>query len=324
MTTTLRGFGFALLAFAIFSTHDAIIKSLGGSYSVFQIIFFSMLFAFVPMSIIMLADRAVDNFRPHHPWLVLLRSGLAIVAMSCAFYAFTTLPMAEVYALLFATPLLVTALSVPLLGETVRFQRWAAVIVGLIGVMIVLRPGVSDFTLGHAAALVAACASSMASILIRKIGGEERSAVLILYPMTASLIVMSLLMPSVYRPVSLPDLGLMASVGFLSVIAQLCVIFAYRAAPAAVVAPLQYSQMLWATFFGVFFFYETPDFYVALGSVVIISSGMFVVWRESRENVSMRRPVTRTANVRFDTGPSPSPKMHRQDTGTTQPDAQTN
>lgn len=324
MTTTLRGFGFALLAFAIFSTHDAIIKTLGGSYSVFQIIFFSMLFAFVPMSIIMLADRAVDNFRPHHPWLVLLRSGLAIVAMSCAFYAFTTLPMAEVYALLFATPLLVTALSVPLLGETVRFQRWAAVIVGLIGVMIVLRPGVSDFTLGHAAALVAACASSMASILIRKIGGEERSAVLILYPMTASLIVMSLLMPSVYRPVSLPDLGLMASVGFLSVIAQLCVIFAYRAAPAAVVAPLQYSQMLWATFFGVFFFYETPDFYVALGSVVIISSGMFVVWRESRENVSMRRPVTRTANVRFDTGPSPSPKMHRQDTGTTQPDAQTN
>ncbi|MEP2706296.1 MAG: DMT family transporter [Roseibium sp.] len=324
MTTTLRGFGFALLAFAIFSTHDAIIKSLGGSYSVFQIIFFSMLFAFVPMSIIMLADRAVDNFRPHHPWLVLLRSGLAIVAMSCAFYAFTTLPMAEVYALLFATPLLVTALSVPLLGETVRFQRWAAVIVGLIGVMIVLRPGVSDFTLGHAAALVAACASSMASILIRKIGGEERSAVLILYPMTASLIVMSLLMPSVYRPVSLPDLGLMASVGFLSVIAQLCVIFAYRAAPAAVVAPLQYSQMLWATFFGVFFFYETPDFYVALGSVVIISSGMFVVWRESRENVSMRRPVTRTANVRFDTGPSPSPKMHRQDTGTAQPDAQTN
>ncbi|MEP1931463.1 MAG: DMT family transporter [Roseibium sp.] len=323
MTTTLRGFGFALLAFAIFSTHDAIIKSLGGSYSVFQIIFFSMLFAFVPMSIIMLADRAVDNFRPHHPWLVLLRSGLAIVAMSCAFYAFTTLPMAEVYALLFATPLLVTALSVPLLGETVRFQRWAAVIVGLIGVMIVLRPGVSDFTLGHAAALVAACASSMASILIRKIGGEERSAVLILYPMTASLIVMSLLMPSVYRPVSLPDLGLMASVGFLSVIAQLCVIFAYRAAPAAVVAPLQYSQMLWATFFGVFFFYETPDFYVALGSVVIISSGMFVVWRESRENVSMRRPVTRTANVRFDTGPSPSPKMHRQDTGTSQKPAQT-
>ncbi|MEP3046545.1 MAG: DMT family transporter [Roseibium sp.] len=314
MTTTLRGFVFALLAFAIFSTHDAIIKSLGGSYSVFQIIFFSMLFAFVPMSIIMLADRAVDNFRPHHPWLVLLRSGLAIVAMSCAFYAFTTLPMAEVYALLFATPLLVTALSVPLLGETVRFQRWAAVIVGLIGVMIVLRPGVSELTAGHAAALVAACASSMASILIRKIGGEERSAVLILYPMTASLIVMSLLMPSVYKPVSLTDLVLMASVGFLSVIAQLCVIFAYRAAPAAVVAPLQYSQMLWATFFGVFFFFETPDFYVALGSVVIISSGMFVVWRESRENVSMRRPVTRTANVRFDTGPSPSPKMHRQDT----------
>ncbi|PVB60544.1 DMT family transporter [Labrenzia sp. 011] len=305
MTETLRGLIAALVAFGIFSSHDAVIKSLGGSYPVFQIIFFSMLFAFVPMSILMLADKVVDNFRPRHPWLVLLRSCLTIVSMSCGFYAFTSLPLAEVYALLFTMPLLITAFSVPLLGETVRAQRWAAVVVGLIGVLIVLRPGMTEMTLGHLAALTAACANSLATILIRKLGGQERSAVLILYPMILSMVAMSLTLPVVYVPVDLPDLGLMATIGFLSVTAQIFMIGAYRAAPAAVVAPLQYSQILWATLFGALFFAEMPDIYVAIGSSIIIASGIFVVWRESRENVSMQTPVLRTANPRFDTGPQP-------------------
>ena len=305
MTDTFKGFVAALLAFAFFSSHDAVIKALGGTYPVFQIIFFSMLFAFVPVSMIILADKAIDNFQPHHPWLVLFRSVLAIVSMSCGFYAFTVLPLAEVYALLFAMPLIVTILSVPMLGETVRAQRWAAVVIGLIGVLIVLRPGMTQLTLGHFSALAAACSTALSSILTRKLGGEERSAVLILYPMILSMLAMSTTLPFVYVPVDLDHLGAMAAIGFMSVIAQLFMIGAYRAAPAAFVAPLQYSQILWATFFGALFFSETPDMYVAIGSLVIISSGMFVVWRESRENVSKRTPVLKTANPRFDTGPQP-------------------
>ena len=306
--TPLRGLGFAVLGFALFASHDAIIKSLGETYSVFQIIFFGVLFAFVPMALMMLTDRAVDNFRPHHPWLILLRSALMIVSMTSAFYAFVTLPLTEVYSLLFAVPLLVTALSVPLLGEVVRARRWAAVGVGLVGVIIVLRPGVSEFTLGHLAALTAACTSAVAAIVIRKIGSEERSAVLILYPMLLSLLAMAVMLPFVYVPVDLPHLGLMAMVGLISILAQLCIIAAYRSAPAAVVAPTQYSQIIWATAFGTLLFSERPDIFVAIGSGVIIISGVFVVWRESRENVSKRSPVLRTANPRFDTGPSPKPK----------------
>ncbi|WP_269583217.1 DMT family transporter [Roseibium sp. Sym1] len=305
MSATFKGLAAALIAFALFSTHDALIKALGAGYPVFQIIFFSMLFAFVPMSMMMLADKAVDNFRPRHPWLVLSRAGLAIIAMSCGFYAFTALPLAEVYALLFAMPLLITALSVPLLGERVRAQRWAAVVVGLIGVLIVLRPGVTELTLGHAAALLAAFANSLSTILVRKLGAKERPAVLILYPMILSMTAMSMTLPVVYVPVQLIDLGMMAAIGFLSVIAQFGTITAYKAAPAAVVAPLQYSQILWATLFGMLFFSETPDLYVGIGSAIIIASGIFVVWRESRENVSLQRPVTKSANPRFDTGPQP-------------------
>lgn len=303
--TPLRGLGFAFIGFGLFATHDALIKALGGTYSVFQIIFFAMLFAFVPMATIMLADRAEANFRPKHPWLVMARATLSILAMASAFYAFATLPLTEVYALLFSAPLLITALSVPFLGEVVRAQRWAAVVVGLFGVLIVLRPGMTEVTLGHIAALTAACAAALASIVVRKIGSQERSAVLILYPMLLSMAVMGGLMPVVYKPVELVDLAMMASVGLLSVIAQFCIISAYRAAPAAVIAPTQYSQIIWATLFGAVFFMEQPDAFVAVGSLVIITSGVFVVWRESRQNVSVRNPVLKTANPRFDTGPSP-------------------
>jgi drug/metabolite transporter (DMT)-like permease len=302
------GLGTALLGFAIYATHDAITKHLGAQYSVFQIIFFAMLFAFIPMSVLMLADKKTGNFRPKHPWLVLARSGLSVLALSCGFYAFTVLPLAEVYSLLFAAPLLITVFSIPILGEVVRLQRWAAVIVGLLGVLIVLRPGTTELTLGHAAALTSACASSLASVVVRKIGGEERSAVLILYPMMLSMLLMGGALTEVYQPMELSDLSLMAGLGFLSVIAQLCIISGYRSAPAAVVAPMQYSQILWATFFGYMFFSESPDFYVGIGSAVIIASGIFVVWRESRSNVSIRSPVLRAFTARFAVAPNPPRK----------------
>ena len=109
--TPVRGLGFAFLSFTLFATHDAIIKALGQTYSVFQILFFAMLFAFIPMTVLVLADRSTGNFRPHHPWLILARSATTLISMSCAFYAFATLPLAQVYALLFATPLLITVLG---------------------------------------------------------------------------------------------------------------------------------------------------------------------------------------------------------------------
>ncbi|NOD48736.1 MULTISPECIES: DMT family transporter [unclassified Ruegeria] len=301
--TTLRGLGFAFAGFAVFASHDALIKVLGGTYSVMQIIFFATLFSFVPMAVTILTDRTTGNFLPHHPWLVLLRSALMVTSMVCAFYSFSVLPLAEVYSLLFAFPLFVTVLSIPILGEVVRAQRWAAVVVGLIGVLIVLRPGTTDITLGHLTALTAAFCSAFGSVLVRKIGNEERSAVLILYPMLLAIVVMSLAQPAVYQPPSLLHLAMMALVGVFSVIAQHLIILAYRAAPAGVVAPSQYSQIIWATLFGMIFFGERPDGWVAVGASVIIASGVFVVWRESRANTSsVNTPVLRVRSPRSDTG----------------------
>ncbi|MBO0347518.1 DMT family transporter [Roseibium limicola] len=293
------GIGSALSGFALYATHDALTKHLGVTYSVFQIIFFAMLFAFVPMAIMMLVDKSEKNFRPRHPWLVMIRTASSLVALSCGFYSFTVLPLAEVYSLLFAAPLLITIFAIPILGEVVRIQRWAAVIVGMIGVMIVLRPGVSELSFGHMTALTSACANALGSVIVRKVGAEERSAVLIIYPMILAMVVMGALLPGVYVPLQLPDMGMMAAIGLLSVVAQLCVITGYRSAPAGVIAPMQYSQILWAALFGYLFFQETPDIYVGLGSGLIIASGLFLVWRESRTAVSNRNPVSRTFLTRF-------------------------
>ena len=195
----------------------------------------------------------------------------------------------------------------PLLGEAVGLQRWLAVMVGLGGVFVVLRPGVEAFELGHFAALASALASSLAVIIVRKIGNEERSAVLILIPMISSILVMAMIMPSVYVPMELSALGAMALVGLLAVAAQFCVIAAYRVAPSvALIAPVQYTQILWATLFGALFFNEFPDIWVGAGATIIIGSGLFVVWRESRKNIT--GPVLQTTNPRIDAGPSPKPK----------------
>ena len=302
-----RAYGFSLLAFALFTTHDSMIKAIGEEISVFQIIFFASLFAFIPLTVMMMADRNIDNFRPRHPWLIAVRTVLSLVGMSAAFYAFTVLPLSEVYALIFVTPLLITAFSVPFLGEKVGLLRWMAVLVGFCGVLVVLRPGQEPLEAGHLAALIAAVASSLSNIIIRKIGSEERSAVLILIPMISSIVVMALILPSVYVPTSLPTLGAMALVGLLAVGAQVSVIAAYRAAPSiAMIAPVQYTQILWATLIGALFFDEYPDIWVAVGAGIIISSGVFVVWRETVR--TGRGPVLCAPNPRPDAGPSPKPK----------------
>ena len=168
MTPATRGILLSLLAFAIFASHDAVIKGLGQTYSVFQIVFFSVLFGFPPVALAMGTSRALNNFVPHHPWWLLARTLLIVVGMGSAFYAFSNLPLAETYAILFAMPLLITILSVPFLGEKVGLRRWIAIVIGLVGVLIVLRPTGTTLEAGHLAALIAAIAAAFGAIIIRK------------------------------------------------------------------------------------------------------------------------------------------------------------
>jgi S-adenosylmethionine uptake transporter len=292
--STARGALFALAAFGIYSTHDVVVKALGETYSPFQVVFFSTLFGFPVVTVMLMRDRTDGNLRPRHPWWTLIRTVAAVLTTASAFYAFSALPMAETYAIIFASPLLITLLAIPILGERVGWRRSLAVAVGLLGVIVVLRPGATTFTPGHLAALGAAVCSAVAAVIVRKIGSEERSAVLLLYPMMANFLLMGLTLPFVYRPMPALHLGGLATIALLGFGGAICHIAAYRSASAVVVAPMQYSQILWAVVYGYVFFAETPDRGTALGAVIIIASGIYVVFREERPDVSRTRPVLRT------------------------------
>ena len=291
----------ALAGFGFFATHDSVIKALGGTYSTFQIAFFSVLFG-IPLVLVMLVrDAKPGTLRPRHPGWVAARAGLGVITGFCAFYAFTQLPLTEVYAILFAQPLVITALSVPMLGERVGPRRWAAVIVGLIGVMIVLQPGTTEFSLGHLAALTSAICGSFVSVILRKIGSEERSAVMVLYPMLANLIVMGALMPFVYIPMPIADLGMTAFLAVLGFCGMLGVLIGYQRAAVSIVAPMQYSQIIWAVLFGLVFFNESPKLATLVGTLVIIASGLYIVMREEGGGTTVARPVSRGRTLRGDT-----------------------
>ncbi len=291
LTPTLRGALFALLAFALFSTHDAVIKYLGGAYTAFQIIFFRTLFSFPVVTVLLMRDRTDGNLRPRHPWWIALRTAADMLSGAGAFYAFSVLPLAQVYAMLFASPLLITLLAIPILGERVGLHRGLAVVAGLLGVLIVLRPGAAPIGLGHIGAMTSAVGGAASSIISRKIGKDERSAVILLYPMMANFVVMAALMPFVYVPMGLIDLGGMGLVATFAIIAGLCQIVAYRSAEAAIIAPMQYSQILWAAVYGYLFFHEGIDRYTALGILVIVASGLYILFRENTARTSENRPV---------------------------------
>lgn len=295
-----RGIGLSLAAFGIFSLHDALIKSITG-VPVFQIVFFVVLFSFVPFVFMLAFSGKEISLRPNLPGLVGLRCLFGVISLLCAFYAFNNLPMTEVYSLLFSAPVLITLLSIPILGERIKFIRWIAIMLGMIGILIVLRPGVVELSFGHLAALIAAVCVACSSVVTRKIGAREHSVTLLLYPMLTNVLVSGVLVSLVYLP--MPGIALLkvCAIGLLSVIAQMLMINAYRSCEAQYIAPMQYSQMLWAVLYGVLIFNETIDRYVVIGSAIIVLSGLMFIWRELVASVG--QPVLRTRNLRATGGP---------------------
>lgn len=290
----------ALVGFAIYATHDVVVKYLGASYSVFQIMFFSGLLSFPLIIVMLMRDRTPGTLQAVHLGWSLLRMATVVLGTAAAFYAFSVLPLAQTYTMLFAAPILVTILSIPILGERVGLHRGLAVILGLLGVIVVLRPGLAPISLGHVAGVGAALCIALSALVMRKIGRDERSSVLMLYPMLANAVIMGAAMPLVYVPMPLVDLALTGVVALMAFAASLLLIAAYRRAEAAIVAPMQYSQILWAVVYGALLFSESPDSWTLAGAVLIILSGLYIVFRETRRNVSANRPVLRT-RTRLDT-----------------------
>lgn len=270
-----------MASFAIFSCADATVKWLSADYSVFQIIFFQALFNLLPLTWLIVREGGASALRPRHPRLVALRSALMAIDMVLVFFAFATLPLADAYTMIFMVPMLVTALSVPLLGEKVGWRRWSATIVGFAGVLIVLRPGFAEVNWGHVAALASAFFFALSLIVVRRIGNDETSSCLFFSMLIGFVAVSGPVLPFLFVMPTMQDLALLVGLGLISGVGHITLIQAFRLAPSAVVSPFQYSQIVWGVLFGLWLFGDRPDGWVVAGSAVIIASGLYILWRET-------------------------------------------
>ncbi|MGQ0565868.1 MAG: DMT family transporter [Gemmobacter sp.] len=277
MPAHLRGALLGLAAFGLYALYDITIKYLGGAYSPVQILFCAGLFA-LPMVLAQVqATTGPKGLRPVLPGWMALRALVALVNGVLGAFAFALLPLAEAYAVFFTMPLMIALLGVFLLGEPMDLRRGLAVLCGLAGVAVALQPGQAPVTAGHLAALAAAALGALNYVILRRTGRVERPAVLLFWPMAVQLGATGLAMPFLWRPMPPSDLALTLLMAVELVAGGLVIIAAYRAAPVIVVAPMQYSQILWGVAFGALFFDEGLDLPTAIGILIIVASGLVIL-----------------------------------------------
>jgi S-adenosylmethionine uptake transporter len=278
--SNLNGAFLGLLGMGLFAASDITIRFLGEGYNPFQIIFFAGLMSVPLIAGFAMVDPTPGPLRPVHPRLMALRCLVVVVNGVAGTYAFANLPLAQTYAIFFTMPIFITLLSALVLGERIDLLRGVAVVVGLAGVIVALDPGGATLEWAHGAALVGAILGAGNYVIIRKTGGQERTLVMILYPLMLQLVTAAMVLPFVYQPMPLRDLGLTAVMAAAAFLGYFAIIAAYRRAPGIVVAPMQYSQIIWAAIFGSILFGEVMSTQTLLGTAVIIASGIVIVWRQ--------------------------------------------
>ncbi|WP_300211162.1 DMT family transporter [Bradyrhizobium sp.] len=270
-----------LVASTIFlGTSDATSKYLSKTLPAVEIAWIRFLIFALIMLPAMMPVSPLFALRTRRPMLQVVRA-IALLASSLLFISgLRFLPIAEASATSFVSPLFVTALSIAFLGENVGLRRWLATAGGLVGVLIVLRPGTSAF---HAAAFFpVASAFAWASCLImtRMMSGQERAMVTMTYSSIVGFAILCLMVPTVWVTPTWHDILFGTIVGVASTAGQWIVVLAFRYADASVLAPFSYVQLLWVTLLGFVIFGEVPDAWTITGAAVIVSSGVYTAYRE--------------------------------------------
>lgn len=277
----LRGIGFAVASYACFSTSDAIIKVSSERFSVFEIGFFVSLFAFAPILVLARGQGGWRALLPRRWTLVLARGVLTAACAVMVWSAFGRMPLADGYAILFASPILVTGLSILLLKETVGWRRWLAAAVGFAGVMVMIRPDFATLGTGHLLAVGGAVLGALSFVILRKIGSSETSVAILTVLFGAIMIVCTPMMLLDFVVPTTHELSMLALAGLLQGGGQAVLVMATRETPATVVAPFQYTQMLWAVAYGALLFGDQPTPILFVGMAIVTASGLYTLWRET-------------------------------------------
>lgn len=267
-------------AVGLFAAMGALVKLVSGRYALGEIIFYRGFFATLVLLALAPGQGGWRVLRTSRPLGHALRSLAGLTAMSCTFAALALLPLAEATALGFTAPLLTAALAVPLLGERVTGRRWLALLLGLAGVLVIVRPGTATFSWAALLGVVGAAFVALSMISIRRLGGTERGLTVALYFQLACTLAGAVSLLFVRHLPATADLLALVGIGLLGGMAQVLMTRAYMSGPASWIAPFEYSAILWSTLLGFALWGEVPGPAVILGAALVIGAGLMVM-RES-------------------------------------------
>lgn len=274
-----RGILWVLLAVALFVGMDALAKHLGQIYPVPQVVWARYAFHAALLALV-LGRRLPSIARTRRRGLQLVRSLMLLTTTAFFFAGIRLIPLVDASAIMFLTPILVTALSVPLLGERVGPRRWAGVALGFAGAMIVIRPGTGMMQLAALLPLAAALFNAVYHLSTRVLSRTDEPLTTLFYTAVVGATVTTAALPWFWVTPAPADWLLMAALGLLGGTSHFALIKAFQAAAPAVIAPFNYTSILWATLFGFVLFDELPDRWTVAGAALIIGSGLYIYYRE--------------------------------------------
>lgn len=268
-----------LAGIAMFSVNDALGKWLLADYSVAELLLVRSAAALVLLVPLVHRTGVAAFTTAPQPALQIARVVLSALEVAMFFWAVSYLPLADTVTFYLAAPIYVTALSVLLLGEKVRWRRWAAVLVGFVGVVLALRPSATSFTLPALIALGGSFFFSVLMITTRMLR-KTPDTVLISGQIGATLLFGVAFAPFAWVTPSFRDFMLLSLFGVISIVALACVNRSLKLAPASVVVPYQYTMIIWAIMLGYVVFGDVPDLFTLAGAAIIIAAGLYIFWRE--------------------------------------------
>lgn len=268
-----------LVGVTLFSCSDTMSKYLRQTLPAVEIAWLRYV-VFVLFGVALAGRRRFVGLKPKRPWLQLLRAVMVLGSAVLFITGLSYLPMAEAAAISFVSPAFITALSVPFLREQVGLHRWLATIVGLLGVIVVIRPGSDALQWAAIWPLGSAACWAVGMIATRLIGTHDRSETTLLWSAGIGLVLLTVLLPIGFMRPSLAEVGLGLFLGLTASTGQYLVILAYRRATASVLAPFSYLQLIASGLLGWLVFASVPDVLAFVGAAIIVASGLYVVYRE--------------------------------------------
>lgn len=278
----LRVFVMATLSVALFSVMNVFVKLASESHSVVEIMFFRNALAIIPVVMMILLHPLqaqlfkTANFKGH-----LFRGLVGMVSMTCFFWSFVLLPLADATAIQFAMPIILTALSVPVLKEKVGPWRWGAVVVGFMGILVIAAPTGDTNVIGTLVAFGAAVCTAITMMIVRTLGRTEHALTIVFYFSVIGTLVTGAMLPWYWAPPSLESFFYLVLCGLTGGAGQVFLTKAYAEAPAAYVSPFNYTSIIFATFFGWMIWGDVPSTQVLIGATIVIASGLFILYRET-------------------------------------------